>query len=212
MEIAPMSHPTDEQLLDYADDPSGALAHLARHVSDCDACSAYVAIQAMLTTAIRADHAAAPPAAVLLQAQQLMAERPASAVADLLAKVTAPARRIIAEVIFDSWGTLAPGLSGVRGVAVVRHLTLAAGPAEFDLRLTPPVAPKKTWSLLGQISSDDPVSQIELISRKAAPVTAAADTGGMFRAELPEGDWDVIMHMKDFVYVLPKLPVRRGVQ
>jgi hypothetical protein len=212
MEIDPMSHPTDEQLLDYADDPAGAPAHRAGHVADCDACGAYVATHAMLATAIRADHSDAPPAAVLLRAQRLMAERPGSAVADRLAKVTAPARRIVAEVIFDSWGTLAPGLSGVRGGGGARHLTLAAGPAEFDLRLTPPVAPKKTWSLMGQVSSDDPVSQIELISRKAATVTAAADTGGIFRAELPEGDWDVIMHMKDFVYVLPKLPVRRGVQ
>ncbi|MFM9108938.1 MAG: hypothetical protein ACKOWF_19805 [Chloroflexota bacterium] len=209
-----MTHPTEEQLLMYADDPVGPLAALAAHVGECASCGGLVATHLTLAAAVRADRFDTPPAATLLRAQQLMAERAAngSKLAGLMEAVTQPVKRIVCEIVFDSWGSLAPGLSGVRGVGGARHLTLAAGPAEFDLRLTAPISPKTNWSLMGQVSGEDVVDRIEFVSRKAAPMSlsAAADPTGMFRAELPEGDWDVIMHTKDFVYVLPKLPVRNG--
>ncbi len=210
-----MTHPTEEQLLMYADDPAGPLAALADHVGACVPCGGLVATHLTLATAIRADVADAPPASALLLAQSLMTERlaaqPVNRLADLVDAVIEPVKRIVCEIVFDSWGSLAPGMTGVRGVGGARHLTLAAGPAEFDLRLTAPIAPKKNWSLMGQVSSDDVVKKIEFVSQKAAaPMSLSADATGMFRTELPEGEWDIIMHTKDFVYVLPKLPVRNG--
>jgi hypothetical protein len=207
-----MTHPTDEQLMKYAEDPQGSLASLAEHIEACDPCASLVTTHLTIASTVQLDHVEIVPSATLLRAQALMAERPSNRLAAAIDAVVDPIKRVVCEIVFDSWGSLAPGMTGVRGVGGARHLTLAAGPAEFDVRLTAPISPKKSWSLMGQVSGDDVVNHIEFISQKAGStgLTATADPTGMFRAELPEGEWDIIMHTKDFVYVLPKLPVRNG--
>lgn len=213
-----MTCPNDLDLIAHAD---SADPEIAAHVACCASCREVLAVHALLVAAVRNDALYSPPAPLAAKAVSLMDDRPAVvAFADgLLDGIAGKVRdlsadfqqqfQIVAKVVFDSWGQMADGFEGVRGNPGARMLELEVPGAEISLQLTPPAAQAKDWTLMGQLSSaDKALRSVELVAPDGTTVSTTADATGMFKTTLASGDWDVIMHTSDFVFVLPKLPVK----
>lgn len=190
------NHPGDEMLLAYAADEAGAAAAAAigDHLAHCRRCSATVAGYRLVRDLVRAD-AGPPPEAV-------------ARVKALFAGTVGAARRIVAEVTFDSWGVLAPGLAGVRGGLAGRQLVWTSSDAEVDLQLAP--SPRGEWNLIGQVAADDLTdTTVELVTPGGAggDRKATADPFGMFEFDVPPGRYDLLVRLPQAVLVLPNLEV-----
>ncbi len=204
------NHPSDDVLLAMAGGatmpPAGEIAHL----DDCPVCADRLTLYRLVRATLGEDARFAPTAATLARAKALLGcEQRASPVRQA-AEVVASARRLVAEVVFDSWGVLAPGLSGVRGGLTARQLVWMSGDVEVDLQIAPAQPAGATWSLLGQVASPDALAPASVDLLDAGGTTTAhaeADPYGMFELAAPAGRYDLTVTLAGSVLVLPGLMV-----
>lgn len=214
-----MTCPNDLDLIAHA--AGNDNAEIAAHVASCQACTEMLVVHGLVASVILNDALYTPPAKTVAAVTAMVGDRqPVVEFADsLLDGIAGKVRdlsadfqeqfQMVARVVFDSWGQMADGFAGVRGNPGARMLELEVPGAEISLQLTPPTAQAKDWTLMGQLSSDDKtLRSVDLVAPDGTTVRANADATGMFKTTLASGDWDVIMHTSDFVFVLPKLPVK----
>ena len=118
------------------------------------------------------------------------------------------AARLVDELTFDSWGVLAPGLSGVRGGLGARQLVWMSGDIEVKLQISPAQA-EGPGTLLGQVAGSEPETASVALVDEAGAATARADADpyGMFELAAPAGRYDLTVTLADAVLVLPGLVV-----
>ena len=134
------------------------------------------------------------------------------------------ARRLVAELAFDSWAQpmLAHGMRSAR--APTRHLLFSAEGRDVDLRVIPNAA---SYSIAGQILGPDDAGSIELVAelgadlaadleadlatdraRSGAALTAQLDALGEFRIDsVPPGRYVMTLRLAAGDIVLPAVNV-----
>jgi len=201
-------HPSDEELLAMAGEATTLTAGDRAHLQACPVCADRLAAYRLVHATLRADDRFAPPPATLARAKALFAGARQPTLVEQARDLVAAARRLVAELTFDSWGMLAPGLSGVRGGLAARQLVWMSGDVEVDLQISP-AQPEGAWSLLGQVAMPESgkASVTLLDAGGAAAARAEADPYGMFELAAPAGRYDLTVTLPDAVLVLPGLEV-----
>lgn len=210
-------HPSLDDLLSYADgnmdnmDMEGldiSISSLRTHLASCGECAGVVARYQLVAETVRADAMAMPAPEVLARAKALFPRVPStlpSSRPDLLQ----PVRRVLAELIFDSFGGLTPGLAGYRGSGD-RHMTFVAESVQIDLHLQAPLTRDGIWLIHGQVdavASNDSLVDMVHAGDERAVTQVRTDDQGMFALEAPAGRYDLLVRLPDVIHVLPGLSI-----
>ncbi len=206
-----VNHPELEELLAFAStEEDVGLPEIQAHLATCAECAGTVRRYRLIAVTLREDDAIVPPPAAVARAKALLSAQPSGAAAPAR-DVLAPLRRIIAELIFDSAGGLAPGLAGFRGSGD-RHLTYVAESVQVDLRLQPPLEPDGFWRVQGQLDAEErlPLATVDMVrpGRDDAVARATTDLHGVFSLEAPAGRYDILVRLPGVIRVLPGLDLR----
>lgn len=201
----PTAHPDDDDLIGHLAAGSPAGSGVGRHLASCRACAETAALLALVRDTVVDDARHPVPATAVARAQALFgADRAGRGVAAPLAAL----RRIAADLVFDSWGRLAPGFAGVRGNGESRHLVWQAGEFDIDVQVQPGEA--GIGRLLGQVTAPEgePALTCVLSDRTGAAVaTAELDEFGGFALDAPAGEFDLLLETTDAILVLPGIQV-----
>ncbi len=192
MKDQPISH---EELVAYA---SGELrdAEAARVEAYLalapDTASEVAALRHVLET-LRADDSEAPAAELVARVVAARSDKPRATMPDWLVH----ARRIVAELIFDSRAQLA--LDGYRGAGSSCQLAYETQCGRVDLRVSENAAGPKPWRIRGQVvlGEDAQVGPVALVAAgTTAPVaTVSADQFGRFRIDAAPGRYDLLVSL-----------------
>jgi hypothetical protein len=168
-----------------------------------------------LAAALRASRALYDaPDAVVLRAVSLFraaAPAPTSAVAAAAAALAAVARRVLAELRFDSAGRdpLVFGLRG--GPSDVRQLLYAIDDRDLDLRVEPDTSsPGTAYRISGQVLGPDTAGTVTAAAATAGPggaeVSAVLNELGEFGLPpVPPGTWSITLRLGGVTIELPPL-------
>lgn len=202
------NHPSLDDLLTYATGSVAGLdtSSLTTHLTSCGECAGIVARYQLVAETVRADALATPSPEVLARARSLFQRSgPESPVSDFLQ----PVRRVLAELIFDSFGGLTPSLAGFRGSGD-RHMTFVAESVQIDLHVQAPVTRAGIWQLHGQVdavASSDSMVDLVYAGEEDAVARVRTDDQGMFALEAPAGRYDLLVRLPDVIHVLPGLSI-----
>lgn len=201
-------HPADfEHLLAYVcqalDDT--AAAAVATHLAACADCATTVHRVRLAKETLRRDATFQPPPALVDRAKSLLR----SDRRDVIGRLAAPLRRVIAELTFDSRrGPVA--LAGFRGGSAAIQLAFTGGGVEVDLQLDPPAEPGSPWQMLGQVAAEPAAAATVTVAVAGADLIVArtaTDNHGLFSLEAPPGRYDFVVTLSDQLLVLPNLEV-----
>jgi len=203
----PTAHPDDEDLIDHlaAGEPAGS--GVGRHLATCHACAETAALLALVRDTVVDDARHPVPAAAVARAQALFRTMTAETGRGVAAPLAAM-RRIAADLVFDSWGRLAPGFAGVRGNGESRHLVWQADEFDIDVQVQP--ADAGFGRLLGQVSAPEGGRALScVLSDRSgeAVVSAGLDEFGAFALDAPAGAYDLLLETADAILVLPGIQV-----
>ena len=205
-------HPELDDLLAYADGHSTMegldISGLKTHLASCDDCAGIVALYQLVAGTVRGDALTAPSPAVLARAKALFPEQGAARQSPLQ-DVLQPVRRVLADLIFDSYGGVTPGLAGFRGGGD-RHMTFVAEAVQIDLHLQAPVMRGGVWQIHGQVDAASAVSSlVDMVHAgdEQAVARVRTDEQGMFALEAPAGQYDLLVRLPDVIHVLPGLSI-----
>lgn len=200
------SHPVPyERLIAYAadelDEPEAAA--VASHLATCAECAATLARFRTVRAVLRSDDSEAPPAATLVRARGLFAQRRPAPEANWL-------QRVLARLTFDS--RAGPALVGARGIGRGYQLAFESDVADVDLELEPGEEPAgDRWRLLGQVAvhEDAPVAAVRLASPGTTTpvVQTTADEHGLFTLQAPLGRYDLLVSLPRVLLVLPDIEI-----
>ncbi len=184
-----------EELVAYA---SGELRdHEAARVEAylalaADAAREVAELRGVLET-MRSDDSEAPPAEVVARAVAARSDQPRATMGGWLVH----ARRIIAELIFDSRAQLA--LDGYRGAGSTCQMAYESRCGRVDLRVSANPAGPHPWRIHGQVvlGEDAPVGPVALVAAGTTdPVaTVTPDQHGRFRIDAAPGLYDLLVSL-----------------
>ncbi len=142
---------------------------------------------------LRTDDSEAPAAEVVARAVAALSDKPRATMPGWLVH----ARRIIAELVFDSRAQFA--LNGYRGPGSSCQLAYESPCGRVDLRLSANAAGPKPWRIRGQVvlGEDAQVGPVALVAAGTTdPVaTVAADQHGRFRIDAATGLYDLLVSL-----------------
>ncbi|MFM9108934.1 MAG: zf-HC2 domain-containing protein [Chloroflexota bacterium] len=203
------NHPVDEILIAHAAgelSPSAALPVIA-HLAACPECVGTVRRYAVVRSAVREDDSVEAPAAVIAGVHALFAAtRPT--LRSRAADAAAPVRRMVADLVFDSWGRLAPGFAAVRGAADGRQLSWsAAEPAlDADVQVLAAEPGAAVLRLVGQVATgagDGAAREVALVRDGERVAAAEPDGFGAFSLAAPAGRYELEVNLDGTLVVLP---------
>lgn len=202
----------DERLLAYAAGEltaaeAAALAPLLDAAPARAAVARYRAVRAIL----HADDSVAPPAAVLARAKAIFPARAAPREADHRLGLLTAARRLVADLTFDSGGGLAPALAGFRGGGTSRRLVFEANGMVVDLQVEPPLDHEQRWQIMGQVETDildgGLVVGLAPLDDEGAAIAVTTDAHGGFHLSALAGRYNIFVRIEDAIVVLPNLVI-----
>ncbi|MCG3125649.1 MAG: hypothetical protein CHACPFDD_00474 [Phycisphaerae bacterium] len=206
------ARPTFEELVAYAagkttpQDAARIEQQFAKHAADAQTVKCLRAVLA----AGRAGALADPPEATLAAARALYAERRvAKASPSVWAELLETARRMIAELVFDSRPQAA--LAGIRGAGGAYQLAYRCELAEIDVEIEKAAA-GASWRLMGQISPTGSAQPrcVMLVERGGSiPLTSVdPDEHGVFSLEAAQGAFDLLVILDNSVLVVPGIDMQ----
>lgn len=206
------AQPNFEQLVAYvtgridAQEATRIEQHLARHPADARTVECLRAVVA----AGRAGPLATVPDATLAAAKALYAERRVpQAGPSVWAAVLESARRLIAELVFDSRPQAA--LAGIRGGGGAFQLSYRCELAEVDMEIEK-AATGATWRLMGQISSTgNSQPRCVMLTERGSnvPLTSVdPDEHGVFSLQAAQGEFDLLVILDSSVLVIAGIDMR----
>ena len=203
-------HPGMDDLLSYADGNMDGLdvSWLNAHLASCDECAGVVARYGFVAATVRSDASTAPSPEAIARAKAIFTES-GSAPRPQWQDLLQPVRRVLADLIFDSYGGVTPGLAGFRGGGD-RHMTFVAEAVQIDLHLQAPVMRGGVWQIHGQVDAASAVSSlVDMVHAgdEQAVARVRTDEQGMFALEAPAGQYDLLVRLPDVIHVLPGLSI-----
>lgn len=204
------NHPDDVLLIAHA---AGDLAMVdampvIAHLVGCPECARTVERYAIVRGVVRADDSVDAPESLMAGVFAMFAAaRPT--IASRVAQAFAPARRIVAELVFDSWARTAPGFAAVRGEADGRQFSWIAGELDVDVQVLPAEPGATSLRLVGQVGGQQgAVGSVALTRESGEQVAAAApDAFGAFSLTAPAGVYDLEMTIDGALVILPGVAV-----
>jgi hypothetical protein len=207
------AHPEDELLIAHAAGDLTVVASMPviAHLVACPECARTVERYAVVRGVVREDDSVEVPAALLAQVHALFAAaRPTFAAR--ASEALAPARRLVADLVFDSWGRLAPGFAAVRGASDGRQFSWNAGEIDVDVQVLPAAPGASSLRLVGQVGGAAfPVGSIALTRENGEQAAfARPDAFGAFSLDAPAGIYDLELIIEDALLILPGVEVGQG--
>lgn len=203
-------HPEMDDLLSYAEGNMDGLdvSRLKAHLASCEECAGVVARYGFVAATVRSDAITAPSPEAMARAKALFPEQGAVR-QHQWQELLQPVRRVLAELVFDSYGGLTPGLVGFRGSGD-RHMTFVAEAVQIDLHLQAPAMRGGAWQIHGQVdAASSVISQVDIVNAgdERAVARVRTDEQGMFSLEAPAGRYDLLVRLPDVIHVLPGLSI-----
>ena len=155
---------------------------------------------------MRIDDSVAPPAEALSRAKAIFQPSQRPFWCDWLDQLDT----ILANLRFDSRKT--PALAGYRGTASAIQISFESEAADVDLELLPPAAAGTTqWTVMGQISTEKSLSEVQVALVSSADDTINLDIHpdehGVFSAQTQPGEYDLLIRFSDVVLRLADITI-----
>lgn len=191
-----MTHPTFEQLIDYAEGKlfGEHITEIEAHLSEaCPTCTQQIQRIRQIIQTAEADRTLAPKSAVLHRAVRLLREREKANGQTMIQK--------IASLVFDNRRQMA-AISLRGGPSAQRMLLYTAPPLDIDLQITPQADHLK---ILGQVLDSSQKEKfitafVSMIEMKSGNLVDAEETDrmGNFHFEnIPAGRYDLVFDLMD---------------
>ena len=158
-----------------------------------------------LIDTMRTDDSVAPPAAALARAKALFRAESRPVWRDWLAAL----EEAVARLVSDSRAQ--PALAGFRSAGGAVQLTFESDTLEVDLELIPPSTDETRWTILGQLSSEEPIANtpVALVSERDAHTgsDAEADEHGVFKLQADPGEYELMIRLPQRLVRIPGITI-----